>query len=74
MNGKEIHDLSKKITKEEVDNLINSWKISNDKDSLDLLNVLVKLGDSLELACARVIAEKIDEKEKSEIYYNAYCL
>ena len=35
-------------------------------------NSLVRLGDSMQLACATVIAEKVNDKGTSEMYRVAY--
>jgi hypothetical protein len=72
MTTQEIYDLAKELTEKEVANVVAGWENSNETESINTFNNLVQLGDSKQLACATVIAKKINYKGDSEIYRTAY--
>jgi hypothetical protein len=72
MTTKEIYNLAKEMTDQQVLNIVDAWKNSNENKSIETYNSLLKLGDSMKLACATVIAEKFGKKECSEMYSIAY--
>ena len=55
MNTTEIYNLASELTEQEVNNVIAKWE----GESLKSYNSLIKLGDSMQLACASVIAKII---------------
>ena len=73
MNTQEIYNLANQMTEEEASNVVFGWERDNDIKSLELYNNLIQLGDSKQLACASVIAEKANDKGISEMYQIAYC-
>jgi len=72
MTNKEIFKLAKEMTKQEVLNVIGGWERDNETESIKDYNSLVRLGDSMQLACATIIAERVKEKQSSEMYRIAY--
>jgi len=72
MTTQEIYNLAKEMTEQQVLNVFAGWENTNDTKSIDTYNSLVRLGDSMQLACATVIAEKVNDKGTSEIYRIAY--
>lgn len=72
MTTKEIYNLANEMTEQQVLNVVSGWENNNETKSLNTYNSLVRLGDSMQLACATVIAEKTKNKEVSEIYKIAY--
>ena len=73
MTTQETYNLAKELTNQEVNNIVAGWENVNETESLRSFNSLVSLGDSRELACATVIANKANDKGKSEMYKTAYC-
>jgi len=72
MTTKEIYKLANEMTKQEVLNVVGGWEKENEIESIRTYNSLVNLGDSMQLACATVIAKKINDKGESDIYRIAY--
>ena len=72
MKTQEIYTLANKLTSQEVNNIIAGWENVNETESLRTFNSLVLLGDSRELACATVIAEKYNHSDNEDFYSNAY--
>lgn len=75
MNSTEIYKLAEELTEQEVNNIFGGWVKDLEIKSIKSFNALVNLGDSRELACATIIADKFngrDDKEKEEFYRNAY--
>lgn len=72
MNTEAIYKLAEEITKEEILNTIEEWKLRNEKEKLRNYNSLVRLGDSEELAYATVMLSKPIDKETEEFYRFAY--
>tara|TARA_R110000744_G_scaffold148351_2_gene261422 strand:- start:25350 stop:25562 length:213 start_codon:yes stop_codon:yes gene_type:complete len=68
MNTTEIYKLASELTEKEVNNVIAKWE----GESLKSYNSLIKLGDSMQLACATVIAEIYNDKGESKMYQTAY--
>tara|TARA_Y100000361_G_C11044958_1_gene282010 strand:- start:337 stop:579 length:243 start_codon:yes stop_codon:yes gene_type:complete len=60
MTTPEIYNLANEMTEQEVLNVIGQWERDNETKSIETYNNLVKLGDSMQLACASVIADKIN--------------
>ena len=77
MTTQEIYKLANEMTEQEVLNVLAGWKNTNEIKSIETYNSLVILGDSMQLACATVIAGKINTpfkftNEVSEFYRKAY--
>ena len=73
MTTKEIYELADEMTNQEVLNVVGGWKNQNEVEALKKYNILVSLGDSAQLACATVIAERYNKKySSSEFYRFAY--
>jgi len=72
MTTQEIYNLANEMTKKQVLNVVAGWENTNETKSLEAYNSLVRLGDSMQLACATVISEKVNGKEASEMYRTAY--
>ena len=72
MTTQEIYNLASEMTEQQVLNVVAGWENTNETRSIETYNSLVKLGDSMQLACATVIAEKVNNKGTSEIYRTAY--
>jgi hypothetical protein len=70
---KEIKNIEKDLTIQQVENVLAYWKQKNDTDSIETYESLVRLGDSKELACATALVEK-SNKKGTDVYYNAYCI
>tara|TARA_R110002020_G_C15890895_1_gene740076 strand:+ start:255 stop:494 length:240 start_codon:yes stop_codon:yes gene_type:complete len=77
MTTQEIYSLANGMTEQEALNVVLGWKQSKEKKCVQTFNSLVSLGDSKQLACATVIAGKINTPfkftdEVSEFYRTAY--
>ena len=72
MTIKEINNLANEMTEQQVRNVVAGWENTNETKSIETYNSLVRLGDSMQLACATVIAEKVNDKGASEMYRIAY--
>ena len=72
MTTQEIYKLANELTKQQVLNVLKGWENENDKESLENYNILLKLGDSMQMSCATIIAQKINKFEDSEMYQIAY--
>ena len=72
MTTLEIYNLANEMTEQQVLNIVAWWDNTNETKSIETYNSLVRLGDSMQLACASVIAEKVNNKGTSEIYRTAY--
>jgi hypothetical protein len=72
MTTSEIYNIASEITEQQVLNLLSSWEYNNEKESIESYTTLVRLGDSPQLACATVIAERFNNNETSEMYKLAY--
>lgn len=72
MTTQEIYKLANELTEQQVLNIIAGWENRNENKSIESYNILIRLGDSMQLSCASVIAEKINNKLSSKIYEFAY--
>ena len=72
MTTQEIYNLANEMTEQQVLNVVAGWENTKETKSIETYNSLVRLGDSMQLACATVIAEKVNDKETSEMYIVAY--
>ena len=72
MTSQDIYNLANELTEQQVDNVLGGWNSANEIESIKSYKCLVSLGDSKQLACATVIAEKYNDKGVSEIYKIAY--
>ena len=77
MTNQEIYNLANEMTEQEVLNVVAGWENTNETKSIETYNSLVILGDSMQLACATVIAEKVNrpwifDGSANSIYRNAY--
>ena len=72
MTTQEIYNLANEMTEQQVLNIVAVWENTNETESIETYNILVRLGDSMQLACATVIAEKVNDKGTSEMYRLAY--
>lgn len=70
MTTQEIYTQAKETNETQYDNLVNLFSIEEEKT----LNILIKLGDSKELALWTVIAERYNKVDNSEFNYYAYNL
>jgi hypothetical protein len=57
MKTTEIYNLASEFTEKEVNNIVVGWERDNEFEKIELFNSLVKLGDSIQLACATTILE-----------------
>lgn len=71
MTTEEIYKLASELTEKEIENVLGSWEIAKETESLKTFNSLLGLGDSRALALASTISEKYED-DNSEVYYNAY--
>lgn len=72
MTTQEIYTLASELTEQQVYNVVAGWERDNEIKTIETFHVLIKLGDSKEMACATAIAEKFNELEVSEMYNIAY--
>ena len=72
MKTEEIYKLSSELTEKQVLNIVAGWKNAKETKTIETYNTLVRLGDSMQLACASAIAEKYNGYRVSEIYKTAY--
>ena len=77
MTTQEIYNLANKMTEQQVLNVVAGWENTNETKSIETYNRLVRLGDSMQLACATVISDKINrpwmfDGSADSIYKNAY--
>ena len=72
MTSQDIYNLANELTEQQVNNVLGGWNSANEIESIKSYKSLVRLGDSKQLACATVIAEKYNDKGVSEIYKIAY--
>lgn len=72
MTTQEIYNLANEMTEQEVLNVVAGWESASETKSIETYNSLVRLGDSMQLACATVIAKKVNDKGASEMYRVAY--
>jgi hypothetical protein len=72
MTTQEVYKLASEMTEQQVNNVLGGWESANETESIRLYKSLVRLGDSKQLACATVIAEKINYKGVPEIYKIAH--
>lgn len=72
MTTQEIYNLANELTEQQVLNVVAGWENANETKSIETYISLVKLGDSMQLACATVIAEKVNDKGVSEMYRVSY--
>ena len=70
MNTQEIFNLASELTEQQVLNIIAGWELRNEINKINDYNILIKLGDSMQLACSTIIISNIEQQ--SEIYYLAY--
>ena len=74
MTTQEIYNLANEMTEQQVLNIVAGWENTNETKSIEFYNRLVILGDSKQLACATVIADKYNNKDNFKEYYKAYNL
>jgi hypothetical protein len=55
MKTTEIYNLAYEFTEKQVNNIVVGWERDNEFEKIELFNSLVKLGDSIQLACATTI-------------------
>jgi hypothetical protein len=72
MTTQEIYNLANEMTEQQVLNVVAGWENTNESKRIETYKSLVRLGDSMQLACATVIAEKVNHKGTSEMYKVAY--
>ena len=77
MTTQEIYNLANEMTEQEALNVVAGWENANETKSIKTFNSLVSLGDSKQMACATVIADKINRPwmfdGSADIFYvNAY--
>jgi hypothetical protein len=72
MTTQETYNLANEMTEQQVLNVLAGWENTNETKSIKTYKSLVILGDSMQLACATVIAEKVNNKETSKIYRVSY--
>jgi hypothetical protein len=69
MTTPEIYKLASELTEQQVLNVISGWE--NTK-YITTYNILLRLGDSMQIACASVIGEKYNEVDNADFYKKAY--
>jgi hypothetical protein len=72
MTTQEIYNLANEMTEQQVLNVVAGWENANETKSIETYNILVRLGDSMQLACATVISENVNDNKTSEMYRIAY--
>jgi hypothetical protein len=72
MKTQEIYKLANELTEQQVLNIVAGWENAKEAKTIETYNSLVKLGDSIQLACASAIAEKYNGYRVSDIYKIAY--
>lgn len=72
MTTQEIYKMANELTEAESNNIIGGWKRDNELEQIKLVEMLMQLGDSLQMAVATTIAEKYNSVGVSEIYNIAY--
>lgn len=72
MTTQEIYNLASEMTDQMVINVVSGWERYGETCCISKYKSLVNLGDSKQLACATVIAEKYNDKGISNIYKIAY--
>lgn len=72
MTTEEIYKLASEMTEQEVNNVVGGWEAVKETESIRLYKSLIILGDSMQLACATVIAKKYNDKGVSDVYRIAY--
>lgn len=72
MTTTEIYKLASELTEQESNNIILGWERDNDTKELTTVKTLIKLGDSIQIAVASTIAQKINYLGESEINRIAY--
>ena len=60
MTIQEIHNLASEMTEQEVLNVVAGWENRKETKCISIYKSLVRLGDSMQIACASVIADKIN--------------
>ena len=68
MDTQAIYKLTDELTEQQVDNIMSGWNNRNDKRKKERFDILVRLGDSRELACATVMLDTFDHEGKSDTY------
>lgn len=58
ISTEEIYKIASGLTEQESHNIIAGWEKDTEKEQLDLVNSLIRLGDTLQMAVATTIAEK----------------
>jgi hypothetical protein len=72
MTTQEIYKLASELTEKQVLNIVAGWENAKETKTIETYNTLVRLGDSMQLACASAISEKYNDKGVSGIYKTAY--
>lgn len=73
MTTQEINSAAKAMTEQQVLNVIADWENRNELECLKIYKSLLKLGDSMQLACLTAIAKK-ERNVNFKMYYVAYCI
>ena len=68
MDLNEIYRLASEITEKQVDTLLNHWQQTEENESVNLFNSLVKLGDSKQLAMATCILERYEKSKLADLH------
>jgi hypothetical protein len=72
METEKIYQLADEMTEQQITEILSDWKSKNENEKIKTFNSLVRLGDSIQLACATVILNKPIDKEVFESYRFAY--
>ncbi len=72
MNTQEIYKLADEMTEQQVKNVLGGWNARNESKKIKSYEILVSLGDSIQLACATVMLNNSNDKETLESYRFAY--
>lgn len=64
------HELAKKLSEKEVQNIVGGWEQRKETKKLERFNCLVRLGDSEALAIATVLNNY--NEDNSKFYKSAY--
>ena len=68
MDTQAIYKLADELTEQQVDNVIAGWNNRIDKRKKERFDILVRLGDSRELACATVMLDTFDHEDNLDTY------
>ena len=82
MNTQKIYELSERMTEQQANDIVAGWKLKSESviiserrraiEQIRLFESLVRLGDSIQLACSTALMSKPIDKETKEFYRIVY--